>query len=94
MHHDSDPRRRPVYLDAVRTGAIPPGYAVDDGAALIFRDASLQEVVSARENARAYEVTATRERALPARVISRARTASTSPAVAELRRLRLAHLAD
>ena len=94
VHHDSDPRRRPVYLDAVRTGAIPPGYAVDDGAALIFRDASLQEVVSARENARAYEVTATRERALPARVISRARTASTSPAVAELRRLRLAHLAD
>ena len=94
VHHDSEPARRPVYLDAVRTGAIPPGYAVDDGAGLIFRDTSLQAVVSALENARAYAVTAAGERALPARTISRPRTRSTSPAVAELRRLRLARLAD
>ena len=32
VHHDTEPARRPVYLEAVRTGAIPPGYAVDDGA--------------------------------------------------------------
>ena len=94
VHHDSEPARRPVYLDAIRTGAIPPGYAVDDGAGLIFRDTSLDAVVSARENARAYEVTATGERALPARTISRERVAATAPAVAELRRLRLARLAD
>ena len=56
VHHDSEPSRRPVYLEAVRTGEIPPGYAADDGAALIFRDRALDEVVSARPGARAYEV--------------------------------------
>jgi dipeptidase E len=94
VHHDSEPARRPVYLDAVRTGDIPPGYAADDGAGLIFRDTSLQEVVTARNGARAYEVDGAGERALPARTISRARVAATAPAVAELRRLRLARLAD
>ena len=37
VHHDSEPSRRPVYLEAVRSGEIPPGHAVDDGAALIVR---------------------------------------------------------
>jgi dipeptidase E len=91
VHHDSEPARRPVYLDAVRSGAIPPGTAVDDGAALIFRDAQLEEVVAARPHARAYAVTPTGERPLDARQISTPAAArATLPAVAELRRLRLA----
>jgi dipeptidase E len=94
VHHDSEAQRRPVYLEAVKRGAIPPGYATDDGAGLIFRGASLNEVVSARDGARAYAVDGADERALPARAISRARAAATAPAVAELRRLRLARLAD
>jgi dipeptidase E len=95
VHHDSDPRRRPVYLEAVRARAIPPGYAADDGAGLIFRGVSLQEVVSAGENARAYEVTATGERPLETRAQPRQHERpATAPAVAELRRLRLARLAD
>jgi dipeptidase E len=95
VHHDSEPSRRPVYLEAVRRGEIPPGYAVDDGAALIFRDRALHEVVSARPAARAYEVDRTGERALDTRAISAPRPAeSAQPAVAELRRLRLAKLAD
>ena len=92
VHHDSEPARRPVYLEAVRTGAIPPGYAVDDGAALIFRHHTLDEVVSARPTARAYEVDEDGERALPLRSITAAPRAT---AVAEFRRLRLAaRLAD
>ena len=91
VHHDSEPARRPVYLEAVRTNQIPPGYAVDDGAALIFRERTLDEVVSARRDARAYEVDEAGERALPGRGITAAPRAT---AVAEMRRLRLARLAD
>jgi dipeptidase E len=95
VHHDSEPSRRPVYLEAVRSGEIPPGYAVDDGAALIFRERVLEEVVSARPVAGAYEVDETGEHALPVRQISVARRRDApAPAVAELRRLRLAKLAD
>jgi dipeptidase E len=91
VHHDSEPARRPVYYEAVRTGAIPPGWAVDDAAALIFHDTDLAEVVTARKLARAYEVTPTGERALPARGLGGpATTRSTVAAVAELRSLRLA----
>jgi dipeptidase E len=91
VHHDSEPARRPVYLEAVRSGEIPPGYAADDGAALIFRGRALHEVVSGRREARVYEVDEDGERSLPARRISAAPRAT---AVAELRRLRLARLAD
>jgi dipeptidase E len=91
VHHDSEPSRRPVYLEAVRGGEIPAGHAVDDGAALIFRERTLAEVVSARLQARAYEVDRAGERALPARRIAAPPRAT---AVAELRRLRLARLAD
>jgi dipeptidase E len=95
VHHDSEPARRPVYLEAVKAGAIPPGYAADDGAALIFRDVGLHEVVTARPRARVFAVDAGGERALTARSISRPRAVqSATPAVAELRRLRLARLAD
>ena len=91
VHHDSEPARRPVYLEAVRDGLIPPGYAADDGAALVFRERTLQEVVAARPQARAYEVDDAGERPLEARRVTAAPRAT---AVAELRRLRLARLAD
>jgi dipeptidase E len=91
VHHDSEPARRPVYLDAVRRGAIPPGYATDDGAALIFSDTQLEEVVTARKSARAYEVTQTGERELPGHALAaESKIRATIPAVAELRRVRLA----
>jgi dipeptidase E len=90
VHHDSEPARRPVYFDAVRSGAIPAGWAVDDGAALVFRGTQFAEVVAARATARAYEVTPTGERPLDARHITTPDAErATLPAVAELRRLRL-----
>ena len=95
VHHDSEPGRRPVYLDAVRSGAIPPGHAVDDGAALIIRGTAVSEVVTARDGARAYAVTPDGEEPLPARALSTTRTIRpAATAVAELRRLRLSHLTD
>ena len=93
VHHDSEPARRPVYLEAVKNGSIPPGYAADDGAALIFTGTSLHEVVTAR--GKAYEVTVDGERELDSRPLPKSvKQATTIPAVAELRRLRLARLTD
>ena len=81
----------PSTCEAVRSGAIPPGYAVDDGAALLFRGRELHEVVTARPRARAYAVDSEKERPLPARVLATPTDApATLPAVAELRRLRVA----
>jgi dipeptidase E len=95
VHHDSEPTRRPVYLEAVGSGTIPPGWAVDDGAALIFRGTALREAVSARPRAHAYAVSAGGENRLDARQIATPAAArATLPAVAELRRLRLARLRD
>ena len=91
VHHDTEPARRPVYLEAVRTGIVGPGYAADDGAGLIFAGSELEEVVSARRGARAYEVTADGETPLAARSLrSLVNSPSTLPAVAELRHQRVA----
>lgn len=55
-HYDGELTRRPVYQRLVRDGVLPPGYAADDGAALVFRDTGLAEVVASRPNARGYRV--------------------------------------
>jgi dipeptidase E len=95
VHHDSEPARRPVYYEAVRTNEIPAGWAADDGAALIFAGTELEEVVAARPNAHAYAVDATGERRLEARQITAPPAARTTlAAIAEMRRLRLARLRD
>ncbi|MEA2268605.1 MAG: hypothetical protein QOC64_1215, partial [Solirubrobacteraceae bacterium] len=36
VHLDGEPERRPVYLQAVRNGDIPSGWAADDGVGLLF----------------------------------------------------------
>jgi dipeptidase E len=91
VHHDSEPARRRVYREAVRRGSLPPGWAVDDGAALIFRGTELEEVVSARPAATAFAVSAGGETRLDARLLPTAAAArQTLPAVAELRSLRAA----
>jgi peptidase E len=55
-HYDGEPERRPTYQRLVASGELPPGYAVDDGAALVFRGTELVEVVAERAEARAYRV--------------------------------------
>ncbi len=56
VHHDREPERRRCYDGAIRAESVPPGYAVDDGAALLFAGTALVEVVSARPGAGAYWV--------------------------------------
>lgn len=93
VHHDSEPARRPVYLGAVRDATLPPGWAVDDGAALLFRGTALAEVLTARRRAGVYTVTAAGERPLPIRTLEPpGGRRVTVPAVAELRRLHTARM--
>jgi peptidase E len=55
-HYDGEAARRPVYQRLVADGALPAGYAADDGVALHFVGDRLHRVVSSRPNARAYRV--------------------------------------
>jgi peptidase E len=53
VHADGEPERLPVWLDAVRSGALPGGWAADDGVGLLFRGRRLERVVSSRPGAMA-----------------------------------------
>jgi dipeptidase E len=55
-HYDGEVQRRPAYQQLVRDGLLPDGYAADDGAALVFRETRLEEVVSSRPNAQGWRV--------------------------------------
>jgi peptidase E len=68
-HYDGEPERRPTYARLVAEGALAPGYAADDDAALLFDGTELREIVSQRDGARAYRVTAEGEEPLEARLL-------------------------
>jgi len=53
VHADGEPERLPVFLDAVRRGALAGGWAADDGVGLLFRGRELERVVSSRPGAAA-----------------------------------------
>ncbi|MDQ4070538.1 MAG: peptidase E, partial [Actinomycetota bacterium] len=53
-HYDSEPRRAPTFRRLVAARRLPPGYGVDDGAAVHFAGTERVEVVSSRPSARAY----------------------------------------
>ncbi len=67
-HFDDEAERRPTYTRLVRDG-MKAGYGVDDDAALVFGGGELVEVVSQREGARGYRVTAEGEEPLEARLL-------------------------
>jgi dipeptidase E len=58
VHADGEPERLPVWLASVRAGALPGGWAADDGVGLLFRDQHLERVVSSRPGAGAQRVDA------------------------------------
>ena len=58
MHADGEPERLPVYLEAVLSGALPGGWALDDGVGLVMDGDELVRVVSARPGAHALRVDA------------------------------------
>jgi peptidase E len=56
VHHDSEPQRRPMFARLISDGALPPGYATDDGAGVLYRDTGFVEAVTERDDAAAYFV--------------------------------------
>jgi dipeptidase E len=68
-HYDGEPERRPTYTRLVGEGILPPGYAADDDAAFHFQGRELREVVSQREGARGYRVTAEGEEPIEPRLL-------------------------
>jgi peptidase E len=67
-HYDGEPQRRPLYRALVDDG-FPPGYAVDDDAALHFAGTELAEVVALRPGAAGYRVERGAETPIGARVL-------------------------
>ena len=55
-HYDGEPGRRPSFHALVQQGALPAGYALDDGAAAHFVGETLTCVVTSRPMARAFHV--------------------------------------
>jgi peptidase E len=58
VHLDGELERFPVYEEAVATGALPAGFAADDGAAVVFHGTQLAECVVARSDARVVRIEA------------------------------------
>lgn len=57
-HYDSEPSRRPSFLEHVGNGALPAGLACDDFAAVRFAGTEVVEAVASIDGAAAYRVTA------------------------------------
>ncbi|QPC84364.1 peptidase E [Phototrophicus methaneseepsis] len=53
-HYDGEPERRPAYHEMVRSGEVPAGIALDDGAAVHYMDGERYAVVSSRPDAKGY----------------------------------------
>ena len=73
-HLHGEAQRLPLLRRLVADGTIPPGYGVDDGAALVFHDRELVEVVASSPQAGAWRVEpdgsgGAIETALPARYL-------------------------
>ena len=55
-HYRGDPGRRETYLTWVGTGILPPGHAIDDYAAALFRDGVLVDAVCEDEGNQVFRV--------------------------------------
>jgi dipeptidase E len=97
VHLGGEPERIPAYHAAVAAGELPPGFAADDGAALLFAGESLLECVASDPDARVLRVTpdglgGVVETAMPVRHLAGASAAlmgaPVEGAVSELRALR------
>ncbi|MEU1225668.1 peptidase E [Streptomyces sp. NPDC005828] len=78
-HYDSEPGRRASYRAAVADGALPDGWAVEDGVGALFTDGVLTDAVSRAPRARLYRVESdgeggATERGLPCRPLGISRS--------------------
>jgi peptidase E len=58
VHRDGEPERLPVYERAVARGELPPGFAADDCAAVVYHGTRLAECVASRAGAQVMRVEA------------------------------------
>ena len=56
VHYNSEAQRRPLYQALIADGTLPPGYASDDGVALVYEGTELVEVVADRPDCFGYRV--------------------------------------
>jgi len=87
VHCDGEPARLPVYRHAVRSGAVPPGWAADDGVGLLFRGDALADVVASRPRARALRMEPGAETPVAARRLSARERFGDPPDIVEFRRV-------
>jgi peptidase E len=80
VHADGEPERLPVFLEAVRTGALPGGWAADDGVGLEFDGTTLARVVSSRPGAGAFRCDAVDGELVRRRLAPELLGAATGPA--------------
>ncbi len=97
VHLDGESSRIPVYRAALATGELAPGYAADDGAALLYAGRRLVECVASRAGARVIRMSpddfgGVREEDVPVRLLpgaeDRASKVVEAYGVSELRALR------
>lgn len=89
VHMDGEPARLPVFRASIADGSIPPGYAADDGVALLFRGDELADVVSSRPNRRGLRITADgTEEPLAPRLLARPDRFGDEADIAEYRAVR------
>ena len=55
-HYDGEAARRPGFTSAIASGALPPGYAADDGVGVLFEGTALAEIAASRPKVSAYRV--------------------------------------
>ena len=58
-HASSEPERVIIFEKKVKNGLMPPGFAIDDGVAVLFIDGKFRKVFSSRPNHSAYLITET-----------------------------------
>ncbi|WP_205695907.1 peptidase E [Conexibacter sp. SYSU D00693] len=58
VHADGEPARLPVYLESVKSGRLPGGWACDDGVGLVLKGDTVERIVSARPGSTALRVDA------------------------------------
>ena len=88
VHMDGEPERLPVVRAAIAQGELPPGYAADDGVALLFRGKELEEIVSSRPGRHALRLRPEGEAVLEPRELQRAERFGPAPEIAEFRAVR------
>lgn len=55
-HYHSEPSRRPLYQEAILTGKLPPGYACDDRAGLLFENEKYKKAVTTDKDSHSYHL--------------------------------------